>query len=114
MKIFTIYAKGEKEVVALGDRFFDFYAFVFGPLWLAYNRMWLSAVFFAVVMMALADVIDSTFGCGQYVISAFLIACGFFSCDLLEYKLLRSGYVVCDVVVAKTSDEAELEYLRKN
>ena len=115
MKIFTIYAKGEKEkeVVALSDQFFDWRAFVFGPFWLAYNKMWLTALLSIILAIFCTYLCELLFGSSQYVTNAFMIAFGFFAYDLMEYKLAKSGYLLCDVVIANTVEEAELEYLRR-
>jgi hypothetical protein len=115
MKVFTIYTKGEKEkeVIAISDQIFDWYAFIFGPLWFVYNRMWMTAVLSVVLIVACSYLCELFFGSSQYVTNAFMIVYGFFAYDLMEYKLVKSGYALCDVVIAKTEEEAELEYLRK-
>jgi hypothetical protein len=115
MKVFTIYTKGseQEEIVALNDEVFNKWAFVFGPLWAAYNKMWFIGLGLFLLMSIFVSISMHFFGSASYVSNLFLLIYAFFAYDLMDYKLRSAGYAVKEVIIAENAAMAELEYLRK-
>lgn len=115
MKVFTIYARGAQDVLALDDRMFDQWAFIFGPFWAFYNKMWVIGLVSVILMFFSANVAAGfSADLSQYISNLFLVSYGVFGCDLMSYKLTSNGYKLQDVILAQSVEEAEVKYLSRN
>lgn len=87
--------------------------FAFGPLWLAYHRLWITSALSVVVFLAIAG-----FGIAQgmnpgaaSMLSTLInLAIGLEGNSLRRWKLERQGERVVAVVAARTLEEAETRY----
>ena len=117
MPVYTVHAP-----VADGsatDRFvfvrdgFHFWAFVFGPLWLLWHRLWLALLFYVIVVTAGTVALSRLpAGAGTRFIVTLLIALlmGFEAASLWRWTLSRRKWRQLDVVVADDEETAERRF----
>lgn len=92
---------------------FNFFAFIFGVFWALYHQMWWLAVCLAVVVASFAaaeefKLLDTiTLAILQL---AFNLIIGYQANDLRRAALVRSGYVMSDVVVSDNELRAQQRY----
>lgn len=116
-KIFTAYENAERpdpaDRVELVREGFSLFAFLFHVLWLLYNRLWIPAAGF-VLLIGLLGYVGETFHLSQITISAvqlFLqLMLGFVACDVKGWNLARRGYRMTGVVAAETELHAQRRY----
>lgn len=102
-----------------GDEFifvkdaFSYVAFLFGWVYALLNRLWL---FFAVLLLVhlvnymLLDAGYLDVGMFYAVSVTSMVYAGFSASDWKQQKLVDSGYVVHDVVIANSDTEARLKF----
>ncbi|XWN32133.1 MAG: DUF2628 domain-containing protein [Devosia sp.] len=118
MAIFTVHEnpKWDEKKRLERTRFvrdgFAWLAFLFGPLWLLYHRMWLVFVGLMVVslalVMAMATFVDES--AGPFAIFALQFWIGFEGRSLRRWSLARKGWTLMAVVEAKRKINAERRY----
>jgi hypothetical protein len=121
MPVYTVHAPvaNGAEARNAADRFafvrdgFHFWAFVFGPLWLAWHRLWLALLGY-VVMMAGVTVSLALLraGAGTRFTVLLLIALlmGFEAASLWRWTVSRRKWRQLDVVVADDEETAERRF----
>jgi len=120
MPIYTVHApSADNAGIAATDRFafvrdgFHFWAALFGPLWLAWHRLWLALIGWIVVMIAI-DVGMARLGAGGTAIflANVLIALlmGFEASSIRRWTLSRRNWRQLDVVVADNQESAERRF----
>jgi len=118
MKVFTVHAP-HAEAQADPDRIhfvrdgFYFWAFVFGPFWIAYHRMWWVLLFYVVLNAALEAAlhalgIASIAGLWISVLIGLLLA--WEGGTLRRWTLARRGHVQIASVIAPDLESAEHRY----
>jgi hypothetical protein len=121
MPVYTVHAPvaGGTEAHSATDRFvfvrdgFHFWAFVFGPLWLAWHRLWLVLLGYIIVVtcgtVALSLAQAST---GIRFVVTLLIALlmGFEAASLWRWTLSGRRWRQLDVVVADDEETAERRF----
>lgn len=116
MAIFTVLmppaAAGEdpaaEEIVFLRDGF-SIPAFIFGPLWLVWNRAWLAAALWtaALVILGVGTALGVSNNAMPIVSLAMAAALGFEGPRLLAWSLEQRGYFEQSVVQGDDLGEAE-------
>src|SRR5438128_2754611 len=121
MPVYTVHAPVDAgvEVQRAADRFvfvrdgFHFWAFLLGPLWLAWHRLWLALVGY-IGIMAAVEVALSQLRTGAAIrfIAMFLIALlmGFEAASLRRWTLSRRKWRQLDIVVADDTETAERRF----
>ncbi|HYW63866.1 MAG TPA: DUF2628 domain-containing protein [Bradyrhizobium sp.] len=121
MPVYTVHAPVDAGVEAqrAADRFvfvrdgFHFWAFLLGPLWLAWRRLWLALIGY-ILMIAAVEVALSQLraGGGARVAVMLLIAVlmGLEAASLRRWTLSRRRWRQLDVVVADDEDAAERRF----
>jgi|SRR5579883_317583 hypothetical protein len=120
MPVYTVHAPGAGGAdLRSTDRFvfvrdgFRFWAFLFGPLWLAAHRLWLALIGWIIAVIAL-DLVLRQLGAGS---SAILFAdivvallMGFEAASLQRWTLSRNRWPQLDVVIADDEEAAERRF----
>ena len=120
MPVFTIHGPTANGAdVRLTDKFvfvrdgFHFWAFVFGPAWLIWNRLWLATIGWIVVTVALHLGL-AELGAGRLVIwsADFLVAVlmGLEAASLQRWTFSRGKWRQLDIVVADDEEAAERRF----
>jgi uncharacterized protein DUF2628 len=92
---------------------FSISAFLFGPLWMLYRRLWLVLIIYLGIMAALeVGLVRLGIGAGSQVAVAFLVALliGIEAASLRRWTLLRRGWLGRGVVVAGDREMAERRF----
>jgi hypothetical protein len=83
---------------------FSWGAFLFGPFWLAAHRAWIAT---ALALAASALIVTLTRdGVAATLLTALILLLGFSGNDLRRWSLDHRGYLLSQVVVARTEIEA--------
>jgi hypothetical protein len=114
-RIFSVYGKKDHpdDIVVLKDGF-CLEAYLFGALWALYKRLWILGITSGLMLIG-SSMVDGLYFelLSNFVEQLILLMYGFFAYDILEYKLNQTGYQLKDIVLAYSSEEAELMYLRR-
>jgi hypothetical protein len=112
MRIYTVHLRPGAEEPAdplLVKEGFCWPAFFFSVVWALWNRMWLSALLFLVVIVA-ADVAAEALGLppnlGLALNLAIALLIGWGANDLRRWSLAREGYALEGIVAATGEDAA--------
>ncbi len=108
MKLYAAHLKpaAEPELVREG---FAWGAFLFGPLWLALHRAWISAAITLAADVLIAVAVPAPFDVVLWV--GLAVTLGLTGADLLGWALERRGYLLVHVVAARGREEALLRLL---
>ena len=123
MPVYTIHAplspragaRSSDDMTLVRDGF-HFWAFVFGPLWLLWHRLWLAFLGF-IALLGLIEV------AGRFGLNAsgrasvqivLLILLGVEAASLLRFGLSRRNWQQVDVVVAPDEDSAMQRFLDRS
>ena len=121
MPVFTVHAPVADDVQSrrMADRLvfvrdgFHFWAFLLGPLWLAWHRLWLALIGY-IAMMAAVEIMLLQLHSGAVTrfVSMFLIALltGFEAASLRRWTLSRRKWRQLDIVVADDTETAERRF----
>jgi hypothetical protein len=120
MPVYTVHAPVTHDTgIAATDRFafvrdgFHFWAFMLGPVWLAWHRLWLASVGWIVVLVAV-DLGMMRLGAGRMSVfwANLLIALllGFEAGSLRRWTLSRRRWRQLDIVVADDEELAERRF----
>ncbi|ABV73717.1 hypothetical protein A1E_03950 [Rickettsia canadensis str. McKiel] len=114
MHIYTIYInsthKNNNFIVI--EESFSWTAALLNILWALYHKMWLvfAIATLANIIITAINIEELTFTFKIVVILGF----GFFASDIRENYLKRNNYRLEDIIVANSSIEAELKFLKRN
>ena len=120
MPVYTVHAPvANNSDIRATDRFafvrdgFHVWAFLFGPLWLVWHRLWLALIGWIVVVVAL-DLAMRRLGAGSTATFAadLLVALltGFEAATLARWTLSRRNWRQLDIVVADDEESAERRF----
>lgn len=122
MKFFTVHEPPDAaadridraESLAFIRDGFNSQAFVFGPLWLIANRLWLAVLGYIAIAAALSTVVLG-FGLDprwlSLLYSALNLIVGFEAASLRRWGLERRGWQMLGTVSGRTLDECERRFL---
>lgn len=119
MRIWSVAVRGngrlEPDIVLVKEGF-SWPAFMFGPLWFLWHRLWLALLGYLAANIVLAGAL-ALFGANpaQQLLAgvAFALLVGWHGNDLRRWTLLRRGYRLVELVVARDEGEAEKRTLEK-
>jgi uncharacterized protein DUF2628 len=121
MPVYTVHAPvadGAKTRSA-ADRFvfvrdgFHFWAFLLGPLWLAWHRLWLALIFYIAVWVGVAVALTqlhASAGTRFAVMLLIALLMGFEAASLWRWTVSRRSWRQLDVVVADDEETAERRF----
>lgn len=105
-------ALSSEKIVFLRDGF-SWSAFLFGPLWLAWNRAFLAAGAWTALLL-LVSFAGAKLGAGEKTLTlvnfALGLALGFEGSQLVAWTLARRGYSEAAVVSGEDAAEAEMVF----
>ena len=123
MPVYTVHAPVTSSTdMAAADRFafvrdgFHFWAAVFGALWLAWHRLWLSLLGWIVLMAAIDfGLLRLGVGGGTILLADILLALllGFEAATLRRWSLSRGKWRQLDIVVADNREAAERRFFER-
>ncbi|MFL6824851.1 MAG: DUF2628 domain-containing protein [Bradyrhizobium sp.] len=123
MPVYTVHAPVTSSTdMAAADRFafvrdgFHFWAAVFGALWLAWHRLWLSLLGWIVLMAAIDfGLLRLGVGGGTILLADILLALllGFEAATLRRWSLSRGKWRQLDIVVADNQEAAERRFFER-
>jgi hypothetical protein len=123
MPVYTVHAPVTSSTdMAAADRFafvrdgFHFWAAVFGALWLAWHRLWLSLLGWIVLMAAIDfGLLRLGVGGGTILLADVLLALllGFEAATLERWSLSRGKWRQLDIVVADNREAAERRFFER-
>ncbi len=103
MTFWTAHIRRDREPVLLRDGF-SWGAMLFGPLWLLLHRAWIpAALSFAAFVLAEALLSEPTAG---VAIPGLMLLHGLSGNDMLAWNLERHGYLLTQILVARSEPEA--------
>ncbi len=113
MRVYTAYVRHSgldpDRDVALVKEGFSWPAFVFGPLWAAFRRLWLAAAGFALALAGI-EILAHVVGLDRLTGTALTLGAsavfGWVGNDLRRRKLERQGFVFQAVVAGEDFDAA--------
>ena len=107
MRLYTLHAKeGDRPRTRLVREGASFWAFVFGPLWLAAHGLWLALLGYLVASVALALAVPPEWAPAAGIAFQFLFA--LHARDLERWTLRRRGYALHGVVAGADHEDALL------
>lgn len=119
MPVYTVHAPLKMGPRSMSDRFvfvrdgFHFWAFLLGPLWLAYRRLWLALLGYLMLNVAAALALSAAHaGAGTRFGVMLLIALlmGLEAASLWRWTLSRGKWRQLDLIVADDSEAAERRF----
>ena len=121
MPVYTVHAPvvngAEARNAADGFAFvrdgFHFWAFVLGPLWLAWHRLWLALLGYVVMMVGVAvslSLLRAGAGTRFTVLLLIALLMGFEAASLWRWTVSRRKWRQLDVVVADDEETAERRF----
>ena len=116
MRFFSVHMKpgAAASGAILVKEGFSWPALVFGPLWLAFKRMWLElAVTVAALIVAGLVQTHVSQQAGAWLSFLVLLLLGFEGNGLYRRALKRRGYEECCVITGGGRDEAELRLAKE-
>ncbi len=117
-RIYTIHRLpgGDGEEAAFIREAFSFWAFLFGPFWFLFHRLWLVALALLAAELALSGLmyaVGLTEVFQSVVQIAVAVLIGLFANDIRRFWLERQGYVMDGVVAANDLAMAEELYFAR-
>jgi hypothetical protein len=123
MSVYTVHEPPLRESGASADpeRFafvrdgFYFWAFVFGPLWLLWRRLWLALLFYVIAWIVAEGALlyfKAGFGVQVAINIAFALLLGMEASSLWRWTLNRRGWKNLGVVVGDDLESAERRFFQ--
>lgn len=116
MKTYTVLInlKSPKRQMVMLPESFTIWGFIFGVIWLFFSKQWLWGIVFLILniivsQMGQSDLITTT--TAAIITTGLHLAVGFYGHDLIRKGFEKSGYLLDDVIVASSNQEAELKFL---
>jgi hypothetical protein len=121
MPVYTVHAPSvdETDVRGTTDRFvfvrdgFSFWAFVLGPVWLLYRRLWLAFAGYlvlSIVVEVVLTLLHAGAGTRFAVMAVIAVLIGLEAASLQRWTLSRRKWRALDVVVADDEEAAERRF----
>ena len=122
MGIYTVHIKGSSDEPSAYERAvfvregFGWWAFIFGPLWLLWNRAWLALLIWTCLQFGLALLVQNQIlhvGAQSLLELILALALGFEAATLRRYVLRRRGFRMIDVVQERRLADAERRFFAR-
>jgi hypothetical protein len=119
MALYSVHLQGNGIEAATEAAFvrqaFNWKAFFFGPLWLAWHRLWAAlALWIAAYLLLLGAALSVLSASAAFIIAlAFQALLGLEASGLREAKLAAQGYHLAEIIAASGGDEAEITFCRQ-
>ena len=120
MMVYSVYLPSKVAAIdTVSDRArfvrdgFRFSAFVFGPLWLCWHRLWLALAFYVLAVLAIefAGQFFEFDGLTRLLFIGMIeLFIGLEGVKMLDAKLQRKGYYLADIVDGAKRDEFESRF----
>ncbi|GAB1717753.1 MAG: hypothetical protein NTAFB05_27950 [Nitrobacter sp.] len=120
MPVYTVHApSADGDIRGATDRFvfvrdgFSFWAFVFGPLWLLYQRLWLAFagyMMLSIVVEVMLSLLRASGGIRFAVMAVIALLMGLEAVSLRRWTLSRRKWRQLGVVVADDREAAERRF----
>ena len=111
--IYTVHLHEDQDMVLVREGF-SWGAFLFGPLWALYNRLWFVAILL-LLLSALFGYADEHGVTGDATLAILQLAIGILigyqANDWRRTRLHKLGYTLVDVVAASSIKRAQLRFL---
>jgi hypothetical protein len=107
VKTYTAHVRQDRPPVLVKEAF-AWGAFLFGPLWLLWQRAWIAAVLSVVAFALTLAAPPPTRPALNF---ALLLLLGLNGRDLVRWSLARRGYHLAHVVAGRSADDAFLRLL---
>ncbi len=117
MHSYTVYSNGpvtDPEHLVCVREGISVWAFLLGPVWALYHRLWLTGAGLVTVQVLVFQLTEAggMSAAGSQALSVLLSAgLALFGHDLVRARLERKGYACVDVVIADTQARALLRFL---
>ena len=119
MALYSIHIQGDQPLSVAEAAFvrqaFSWKAFFFGPLWLAWHRLWaglaLWTAAYSILFAATLTIISAE--AGLFISFALQMLLGLEANRLREAKLGRRGYRLVEIISARAREEAEVAFYRQ-
>ncbi|WGJ13464.1 DUF2628 domain-containing protein [Methylocapsa sp. D3K7] len=118
MAFYSVHLPGSGPEAAAKAAFvrqsFSWKAFFFGPLWLAWHRLWIALLVWAAlfIVLILAAQWLLTANAAALIGSALQLLLGLEAARLREAKLAADGYHLAEIIAVPASDQAEITFYR--
>ena len=119
MPTYTVHAPSGGANLRALDKFafvrdgFHFWAFVFGPIWFAWHRLWLATLGWVILMIAV-EIALFRLGAGRAAVAladlVLALLIGFEAASVRRWTLSRHRYRQLDIVVANNEEQAERRF----
>lgn len=112
IKIYTVHGDGEHDAIFIRESF-SWAAFMFGPLWTLYHRLWFATFMLAAIFALLAHagekgwLDEPRLAVLQFALAVII---GFFANDWRRAKLARQGLHMRDIVASDSLLRAQQRY----
>ena len=121
LKIYTAHLKPEHpapyETAMFVQEGFNWMAFAFGGMWALFSRLWLLALVFMLVNIALATLVEMevvSYGVSAAYQLAFQLWVGFNANDWLRAKLKKQGYITDALITGADKLAAEQRFFERH
>jgi hypothetical protein len=111
MKIFEVYINQKKDSIILLENKFSIYAFIFGLFWFASHKLWQAVIYIVIFNLAISIIshyVGNNFSI--YINIGLMFMLGIFAYNIYSYYLIKFGYILSTIVVAKNKDEAYMKF----
>ena len=118
MAFYSVHLPGSGPEAAAKAAFvrqsFSWKAFFFGPLWLAWHRLWIALLVWAAlfIVLILAAQWLLTANAAALIGLALQLLLGLEAARLREAKLAADGYHLAEIIAVPASDQAEITFYR--
>jgi uncharacterized protein DUF2628 len=122
MPTYTVHAPSSGADLRALDKFefvrdgFHLWAFVFGPVWFAWHRLWLATLGWVILMIAV-EIALLRLGAGRATVAladlVIALLIGFEAATVRRWTSSRHRYRQLDIVVADNEEEAERRFFER-
>lgn len=122
MSIYTVHMKETSDQPSAFERAvfvrdgFSWWALIFGPLWLLWNRAWIGFLIWSLIQIGLGLLVHSQiihFGAQSFLELLIALVLGFEASSIQRYVLHRRGFRIVDLVQDRCLVDAERRFFAR-